>query len=977
MNPLARGAFVNKIPQMNFFPLTWHESITNRFNAGPDEEPNVQIIETYGWLEDGSYTCLFIKGFTPFVYVKIRDVKNDIENISKLLRFKKIQPVKIAPARARGIYTTITKGDEDFCFISFKNSIDRAVANKLLSGSFQICENKASSVLQMTCSRNISTADWFMVSGAHPETENRRTICAAEYFISWKNLHPCTRRPDHIPKPLIMAYDIETFSHREDVFPNPKEPSDEIFQISCVFSSGVKILLTQFTPDLEYVDEDVKVYTFEKEADMLMFYRDIVVKYSPQILIGYNTFGFDNEYMVERARILLILDDFSRQGYTREKTKAYTSSWSSSAYSTQSFYYLDLKGRVHLDLLVYVKREYKLASYKLGVVATHFLGSTKDPFKVRHIRESYISGKAKHPEKSAALGLIGSYCIKDSFLVVRLLEYLRLWESSVSMASICQTSIIDLFTHGQTFKVFSQVYKFCLANRIVVENNSYKTDPDAIVEGAFVLQPLAGLYENVVSFDFASLYPSIIISHNIDFGTLVSADDTQTPDEKCNIIEWEEHYGCLCEGAKPAKKMSTGKKIVVCKSHRYRWLKEPRGVMPTIIENLIKARKSVRVQMKNVAPESAQHSLLNQFQLALKVSANSMYGSLASRFGLLQFLVGGMCVTAIGRRSVKRVVELMDSEYRAKVIYGDTDSAYVKFRDMPVDRLYGFCEAVSKKISEYFPRPMNLEFEGKVYQFYFIFSKKRYIYKLYGKEDLIVSGVLLKRRDSSLIVKEIYQNLIDKCLSRVKAEELWAQFLASLNILLSGYRSAEEYAIGKSVKTIESLTTIDEKGKEVPKIRDRSEKKVYFGDYVVPRLPEDAAAREKVLKKKGAVDDIDFYKKSLQSHVQLALKMRDRGQSIQNGSRLDFVYIKGSAKAPTLDKMEEIEYFQQTCSNSLINTAEYLRLLCETPLTELFRVYLGEDFSSFFKAIPIAAARKNEMIAELKTKLKPKVIFKD
>jgi DNA polymerase elongation subunit (family B) len=648
------------------------------------------------------------------------------------------------------------------------------------------------------------------------------------------------------------------------------------------------------------------------------------------------------------------------------KRHVYNNGWSSSAFSSQNFYYLDLKGRVHLDLLIYVKREYKLASYKLGIVASHFLSTTKDPFKIRHIRESYISGKKNHPRPSAAIGLIGSYCVKDSLLVIQLLKHLKLWESSASMASICQTSLIDLFTHGQTFKVFSQVYKFCLSNRIVVENNSYYTDPDAIVEGAFVLQPLAGLYENVVSFDFASLYPSIIISHNIDFGTLVADDNKDITDEQCNIIEWEEHYGCICEGAKPSKKMGTGKKIIVCKKHRYRWLKEPKGVLPTIIENLIKARKDVRARMKTLDAESSQYLLLNQLQLAFKVSANSIYGSLASRFGLLQFLVGGMCVTAIGRRSVKRVVHLMETEHRAKVIYGDTDSAYVKFRDMPRDKLYTYCNEVSKKISEHFPRPMNLEFEGKIYQFYFIFSKKRYIYKLYDKESLTVSGVLLKRRDSSLIVKEIYQQLVDSCLKRVSADELWARFFQSISILLCGCRGAEEYAIGKSVKTIESFP-----------IRDRSEKKMYFGDYIVPRLPEDPVAREKILKKKGAVDDIDFYKKSLNSHVQLALKMRDRGQTIQNGSRLDFLYIKGHDKAPTVDKMEELEYFQQVYPNSTINTSEYLRLLCEKPLTELFRVYLDEDYSVFFKAISIVARRKNDLIAQLKEFLQPKIVFAD
>ncbi len=88
------------------------------------------------------------------------------------------------------------------------------------------------------------------------------------------------------------------------------------------------------------------------------------------------------------------------------------------------------------------------------------------------------------------------------------------------MASVCNTSIVDLYVHGQTKKIFCQVYNYCVANSIIVENDCYKPCDDDVVEGAIVLDPVVGLHRNVVSFDFASLYPSIIVSHNIDFSPL-------------------------------------------------------------------------------------------------------------------------------------------------------------------------------------------------------------------------------------------------------------------------------------------------------------------------------------------------------------------------------------------------------------------------------------------------------------------------
>ena len=940
---------------MNFFPLSWHEQI----------EDKQQIIQCFGWSEAGKYCCLTITGFTPYFYVKLRVPDSDVKQIRRALRnpYEKLKVVD-----ARGLYSNAFKGMEKYCFISFKNSMFRAVAANALKSTYQICENKANSVLQMTCCRGVNISDWFKIAVGAPE-QVKRTYCDEEYTLHWKEIFPCDVKPAFIPSPVVMSYDIETFAHNVNIFPDPKHPEDVIFQISIIIKRGEdrqQILLTLGTPNFDYLDESIEVYTFKSEAKLLLFYAELVRKYSPQILIGYNTFNFDNTYMIERAKFLMILDDFSKQGYTREKSKVFTSGWSSSAYSNQKFCYLDLKGRIHVDMMVFIQREYKLDSYKLNAVASHFLGSKKDPLTYYHIRECYLKGMQNPEEESKAISYVGKYCVKDSALVLDLYEELKFWNATISMASVCHTSVVDLFAHGQTARIFCQVYKYCSDNNIIVENDIYKAQPDEFVEGAFVLPPKSGLYDNIVSFDFASLYPSIMIGHNIDFSTLVSEED-EVKDEDCNLIEWDEHYGCGCPEAKPIKKARDGRKFVICKHYKVKWLKEPKGVIPTIIENLLRARKEVRAKMEKCDPDSVEYSLLNQLQLALKVSANSMYGGMSSRFGSLQFLIGGMCITAIGRRSIKRVSEIMENKYGAKVVYGDTDSNYVKFRDMSPADLYAYCLKVSAEVSANFPPPMKLEFEGKIFEKYFLFTKKRYIYRLLGKQDLKVSGVLLKRRDSAPIVKEIYKKLVDLCLDKAREETLWACFFDQMCMLLSGYRNAEEYAIGRSVKTIDSFETAP-----------HTETKIRFGCYIISKLSQDEKKRAGQLKKKGAISEADFCYRSLPNHVQLALKMKKRGQTIQNGERLSFLYIKGHPKAPTADKMEDIEYFEMFHRNSDIDTAEYFRLLCERPLSELFSIYLGRDCTEFFVKIWKTGARRNALNDEYKELLlKHEVVLGD
>ena len=79
------------------------------------------------------------------------------------------------------------------------------------------------------------------------------------------------------------------------------------------------------------------------------------------------------------------------------------------------------------------------------------------------------------------------------------------------MANTCRVPIFTLYTQGQQIKVFSQLYKYCMDNNIVVEKNGYEVKADERYVGAHVFPPVPGQYQNVIPFDFASLYPTTII----------------------------------------------------------------------------------------------------------------------------------------------------------------------------------------------------------------------------------------------------------------------------------------------------------------------------------------------------------------------------------------------------------------------------------------------------------------------------------
>ena len=376
--------------------------------------------------------------------------------------------------------------------------------------------------------------------------------------------------------------------------------------------------------------------------------------------------------------------------------KEKTIKWSSSAYKDQSFKYLDLEGILHVDLLPLVKRDYKFSNYKLKTVSEFFLGDTKDPLSVKGIFKCYRLGMAGakkgaseevRKKGSLALGVCSRYCVQDSALVLKLFDMLQTWVGLAEMAKVCNVPMFYLYTKGQQIKVYSQVYKKCMFEDRVVQRDGYLPTADERYTGAHVFDPKPGVYDRVVPFDFSSLYPTTIIAYNIDYSTLVP-DESKIPDSDCNVIEWTDHK--YCEHDKSVRKVKPKASEIICGvHHRYRFIKKPQGVMPSLLESLLSARTNTKGEIKDLKnefkswtkekQESAEGralqktiTVLDKRQLAFKVSSNSMYGALGVRRGYLPMLPAAMATTAWGRESLLRAAEALQHDHHGTLVYGDS-----------------------------------------------------------------------------------------------------------------------------------------------------------------------------------------------------------------------------------------------------------------------------------------------------------------
>ena len=301
--------------------------------------------------------------------------------------------------------------------------------------------------------------------------------------------------------------------------------------------------------------------------------------------------------------------------------------------------------------------------------------------------------------------IVAKYCIQDCNLVHHLMKKVDVFTGYVEMSSICSVPISFLVFRGQGIKLTSFVAKKCRDKNTLMPDIEKSNDNDGY-EGAIVLPPKCGIYTDnpIACVDYSSLYPSSMISQNLSHDSKVWTKEYNLNgklirfigDERYDNIEGYQYidiefdtYKYIRNPIKPsskAEKTKVGK--MIC-----RWAQFPdnkKGIMPSILEELLKARASTRKLIKTEKDPFMQN-ILDKRQLGYKVTANSLYGQCGSRTSTFYEKDVAACTTATGRMMIiyaKNVIENVygDSVYntkshglvhtKAEYIYGDSVASY-------------------------------------------------------------------------------------------------------------------------------------------------------------------------------------------------------------------------------------------------------------------------------------------------------------
>ena len=654
-----------------------------------EDEKDEIIIRGYGIDHNSKNICIRVKNFKPWLSMEVKNKKLTKLDVKTLLKRHINDNFLIGDHKMKQkLYFDYGKELFKIFPVYFNTLKSRKINYYILQRvkkklPLKVHDYEASPLLQFLCKYKLPSCGWIKLKKINSVIKNTFTRYSKEYGVDCTSIENLEEEHS-IPEMTCVSFDLETYSSDETKHPNFLKKEDEIFQIGVSISKkNVKeknILFTLSKKEFSLKNSEVRI--FESESCLLDNFCNFIKKENPHIIMGYNIFGFDIPYLYHRCRRYGIPIESIGMSKDDERNAEYKQiKWSSSAYSVQEFHYLDLEGRIFIDLLPIVRRDYKLNNYKLKTVGTYFLGETKDPITVKDIFEAYRLGfKGNNIKK---ILLCGKYCVQDARLVLLLYHKIQCWIGLLEMAKLCNVGIMTLYTQGQQIKVFSQVYRKCYyENRLVdsfhsleiPENISFDFDKYC---GAYVFPPIPGKYQWVIPFDFTSLYPTTIIAYNIDYSTLVI--DENFPDSFCHIIDWNE------DG----------------KNYRFRFRKEPKGVIPSLLQSLLDQRNITKKLLKETK-DNLLKTVLDKRQLAYKISANSMYGAMGVQRGYLPFLPGAMCTTAKGRESIQKAADYVQKKHNGKIIYGDSvdknSIIYIRYNEDV--RIYS--------IEEYFEKQNNI-----------------------------------------------------------------------------------------------------------------------------------------------------------------------------------------------------------------------------------------------------------------------------
>jgi len=837
---------------------------------------NEPVLRLFGRGEDGKSVCCFVFGFEPYVYVGGSDIESTrselLERFGEYIRrievVERYEPIGYQTEKQKmlKVYTHLPS--------------DVAKLREEMAAAPSVHRIYESDILfryRFMLDVGLGGMEWVEVEeGEEAAPDELLSGIECERVVVANGIKRYER---HVDAPLrYLAFDIECLPIGGKM-PQPHEAP--IIMVSMAFEPAHegRENLVLVARHLEDVGKDV--LTFDNEEQMLIEFIKIVRDYDPDVIMGYNSNGFDFPYLLERMKHL-------RKENGNEQLLLTLGRDSSKEISYRKFGYMpsvNIVGRIVVDGLSLVRRDFSLKQYTLSNVAHELLDIEKLELPFSEM-EGVWRDDARLPEFIA-------YSRRDAELVVKLVLGLHMLDRYFAMGRLSGTLAQDVLDRGQTVMVENLLIRAFLEHERVVYPKPRGADVDERLErelqGAEVLDPVKGLHDNVLVLDYRSLYPTIIMAYNICYSTLLTEQQA----------EQLEHITT-----------PNGAKFVSPSVFR--------GIVPKILEHILEERMRARKLMEDAPPD--QQRALDARQKALKVLLNSFYGYYGHAMARLYVPEMAAAITSYGRENILNTRYIVEKEiarvwvdgevsleevpdgrgFELKVVYGDTDSVFVKVipedgGDVSLEVLERIGTTIANIVSEKLPNPMELRLDAIAKRALFI-AKKRYalwVFRRRGEEfedDIVVRGMETVRRD--------WCELTSKVVNQV------------LELVLKG---------GDVKGAVQLVREVIRQLKNIDPVHDEQ----LFEDLILTRRytkhPEKYQNR--------------------QPHITVVEKLRERGlEKYSIGDRVPFVITAGNGLM--VDRAEDPEYVRE--HNIPLDTEYYINKQILPPVMRILELFVGK-----------------------------------
>ena len=892
-----------------------------------EDEP---VIRLFGRGDDGKSVCCLIPGFEPFFYAESKTPKETskqlLENFSQIVR---VDTVQMYPPSGYCIETS------PYLKITVKAPKNVPEIREDIAKMDNVVALYESDILfrnRFLVDMNLGGFQW--VDAKEDPSVDRNHLLSeipikADEIICAKSVTPLDRISNASLR--FLSFDIECLPDRGNMPTPDKSP---IILVSFAFEpawEGKKTLVLAGKPKPDGFDYDVgDTIWLKDENELLTKTFELINQYDPDIVTGYNISDFDIPYLVERTAVLKKKGWSGRSIITRDGSSIYSRKFGLTVKT-------EATGRIIADALPLVRRNFSLKQYTLRNAAKELLGREKLDVPASEMEAYWFDSGEK-------LAQFINYSRRDSELAIELLLNLKILDKYIALARITNSVIQEVLDGGQTSMVEQVMLKEYGRHQRVMptkpddEEYDERDNEDEGLKGGAVLDPVRGLHENVLILDYKSLYPTIMMAHNLCYTTLIR-DMSSLKSLGLSEADVE---------VTPTGGIFVKNTIV-------------KGIVPSILEDLLNRRMQTKKLMKQTADE---HEILalDATQMALKILLNSYYGYTGYSRARLYSMEMASSVTSIGRENILNTEKIItqdigkvylyenkawlegelkdefvskglsvDSDFDLgtlsdfdsaviskqirivlfSVVYGDTDSVFVHCGSESGDeflpdafRLDDAALVGSKAasiVTASLPAPMELEFEAVARRAVLI-AKKRYAQWLFergssGWSDKIkVKGMETVRRDWCELTSETLTHVLELVLMKGDVEE----------------------AVKYVRSTTSNLRSLD--------------------------LQNNPEFLNKLILTKNYSKRADNYRNK-QPHLTVVEKIKQRtGISTPIGTRVPFVIISG--KSLFVERAEDPDYVLK--HNIPLDTEYYIKKQILPPVERILEVF-GVDAGSLDK----------------------------